>query len=242
MFAVFKKEVFHFVNSLIAYLVISVFLSFIGLYTWVFPESNVLDYGFSDLDSLFSFGPLAFLLLIPAITMRSFAEERKDGTLELLLTQPLTDWEIILGKYFAGVLLVVFALVPTLVYYFSIYQLGNPVGNIDSASVVSSYIGLILVGAVFVSIGLFASLLSANQIVSFIVALLLSYFLYDGLHRISAYTVFEISLQNIDYFSIGYHYKALGKGVVDMRNVIFSISIIVVMLSFSKLKLGSRQW
>lgn len=242
MLAILRKEFFHFIHSLIAYLVILVFLTFIGLYTWVFPESSVLNYGFAELDSLFSFGPIAFLFLIPAITMRSFAEEKKDGTLELLLTKPITDWDLILGKYFAGLLLVVFALLPTLIYYFSIYKLGNPVGNIDTAAVISSYIGLLLVGAVFVSVGIFASLLSSNQIVSFILALIGCYVLYDGIHRLSLLSFWSDAAYFIDLFSLDYHYRALGKGVADARNILYCLSVIVVMLSLSKLKLGSRQW
>jgi ABC-2 type transport system permease protein len=242
MFAIIKKEFFHFIYSLIAYLVIMVFLTFIGLYTWVFPETNVLDYGFAELDSLFSFGPIAFLFLIPAITMRSFAEEKKDGTLELLLTQPITDWDLILGKYFAGLLLVVFALVPTIIYYYSVYRLGNPVGNIDTAAVLSSYIGLLLVGAVFVSVGIFTSLLSGNQIVSFITALILCYVLYDGIHRVAMLPLLSDFAALIDGLSLDYHYRALSKGVADLRNIMYCLSVIVIMLSLSKLKLGSRQW
>ena len=242
MLAIIKKEFYHFIHSLIAYLVIMVFLTFIGLYTWVFPETNVLDYGFSELDSLFSFGPIAFLFLIPAITMRSFAEEKKDGTLELLLTQPITDWDLIIGKYLAGLLLVVFALVPTVIYYYSVYRLGNPAGNIDSAAVFSSYIGLLLVGAVFVSVGIFSSLLSGNQIVSFIVSLILCYVLYDGVHRLAMLPFMNGVSYIVDMLSLDYHYRALSKGVADLRNIMYCVSVIVVMLSLSKLKLGSRQW
>ncbi|HSZ72022.1 MAG TPA: gliding motility-associated ABC transporter permease subunit GldF [Cytophagaceae bacterium] len=242
MLTILKKEFFHFINSLIAYLVILVFLTFIGLYTWVFPESSVLDYGFSELDSLFSFGPIAFLFLVPAITMRSFAEEKKDGTLELLLTQPITDWDLIIGKYLAGLLLVLFALLPTLIYYYSVYRLGNPVGNIDSAAVFSSYIGLLLVGAVFVAVGIFSSLLSTNQIVAFITSLLICYVLYDGVHRLALLSLWDNAGYTIDLFSLDYHYRALSKGVADARNIVYCLSIIVVMLSLSKLKLGSRQW
>lgn len=242
MLAILKKEFFHFIHALIAYLVILVFLTFIGLYTWVFPESSVLDYGFAELDSLFSFGPIAFLFLVPAITMRSFAEEKKDGTLELLLTKPITDWDLIIGKYLAGLLLVVFALLPTLIYYYSVYSLGNPVGNIDTAAVFSSYIGLLLVGAVFVSVGIFSSLLSTNQIVSFITSLILCYVMYDGVHRLALLSLWNNAGYLIDLFSLDYHYRALSKGVADARNIVYCVSVIVVMLSLSKLKLGSRQW
>lgn len=191
MFAIYQKEINAFFNSLIGYLVIIVFLSFIGLYMWVFPDYNVFDLGFADMQTLFTFGPLAFMFLIPAITMRSFAEEKKDGTIELLLTRPVTDWQIIGGKYLACLTLVVFSLAPTLVYYFSLYILGNPEGNIDSAGVFSSYLGLILLGAVFTAVGIFSSVISGNQIVAFILSVILIYFLYDGITRLATLGIFE---------------------------------------------------
>ena len=169
MIQVLIKELNGFLNSFIAYIVISVFLTGIGLLMWVFPDTSVLEYGYADMETLFSLGPYVFMFLIPAITMRMFAEEKRSGTIELLLTKPLTDWQIILGKYFSGWLLVGFALAPTLIYYWSVRQLGDPVGNIDTAGVIGSYIGLILLGGLFTAIGMLSSLFTANQIVSFIV-------------------------------------------------------------------------
>ena len=142
MTEVFKKELNSFLNSLIAYVVIGVFLTSIGLMMWVFTDTSVLEYGFADMDTLFSLGPYVFIFLVPAITMKSFAEEKKMGTMELLLTKPLSDWNIVLGKFLAAFALVMFALIPSLIYYYSIYKLGNPVGNIDSAGVAGSYVGL----------------------------------------------------------------------------------------------------
>src|SRR5688572_9058881 len=170
MLQILAKEFNSFLNSLIAYLVIGVFLTGIGLLMWVFPETSVLEYGYADMDTLFSYGPYVFIFLIPAITMRSFAEEKKSGTLELLFTRPLSDWDIVLGKFFACFLLVLVALIPTAIYYVSVYQLGNPPGNIDTPGVIGSYIGLMLLGGVFTSIGILASSLTNSQIVSFIVA------------------------------------------------------------------------
>ncbi|HSZ24411.1 MAG TPA: gliding motility-associated ABC transporter permease subunit GldF [Cytophagaceae bacterium] len=242
MFSVYRKEITGFLNTLIAYLVMIVFITFIGLFMWVFTDSNVMDAGFSDMESLFTFGPIAFLLLIPAVTMRSFAEEKKDGTIELLMTKPLTDWQIILGKYFASFSLVAVALAPTLVYYFSIYSLGNPVGNIDSAAVFSSYIGLLLLGGVFTSIGLLASSLTSNQIFSFILSLIICYFFYDGLSRIADLNLWEGSRAFITSFSLSYHYDALSKGLIDSRNLVYFISITLLMLLSSNLVLGSRKW
>src|SRR5688500_1289529 len=185
MIEVLSKEFNSFLNSLIAYVVIGVFLTGIGLLMWVFPETSVLDYGYADMETLFTLGPYVFMFLIPAITMRSFAEESKGGTLELLLTKPLSDWDIILGKFFACFFLVLLSLLPTLIYYFSVYALGNPVGNIDTPGVMGSYIGLILLGAVFCAIGIFASSITNNQIVSFIFAAFLCYFLFGGFESLS---------------------------------------------------------
>jgi len=242
MWSIFRKEIAVFLNSLIAYLVILVFLTFIGLFMWVLPESSILDYGYAEMDTLFSYGPLAFLMLIPAITMRTFAEEKKDGTIELLLTKPISDWALILGKYFSACALVAFALVPTILYYFSVYQLGKPVGNIDSAAIATSYIGLFLLGCVFTSVGVFASSISNNQIVSFILSLLLCYVLYNGFNHLASLNLWEGSAIVLLPLGLDYQYTALSKGVVDSRNVFYFISDISIMLISTKLVLGSRKW
>jgi len=242
VFAIYHKEINAFFNSLIGYLVIAVFLTFVGLYMWVFAGSNVLDVGFANMETLFAFGPVAFLFLIPAITMRTFAEERKDGTIELLLTRPVSDWQIIFGKYLASLTLVIFALLPTLVYYVSLYFLGSPEGNIDSAGVFSSYIGLALLGAVFTAVGVFSSSISPNQIVAFIVAVLLCYFLYDGFARIALLDFSSGIAAFIASLGLDYHYNALGKGLVDSRDVFYFLSLIFIMLLTTHLVLGSRKW
>lgn len=242
MFAIYQKEINAFFNSLIGYLVIIVFLSFIGLYMWVFPDYNVFDLGFADMQTLFTFGPLAFMFLIPAITMRSFAEEKKDGTIELLLTRPVTDWQIIGGKYLACLTLVVFSLAPTLVYYFSLYILGNPEGNIDSAGVFSSYLGLILLGAVFTAVGIFSSVISGNQIVAFILSVILIYFLYDGITRLATLGIFEGMTLFLTSFGLDHQYYSMGKGLIDSRNVLYFVSCIAVFLMSTKVVMGSRQW
>jgi len=143
MWYIFKREFNSFLNSLIAYIVISIFLTGMGLLMWVFPETNVLDYGYAEMGVLFSLGPYVLMFLIPAITMKMFAEEHKSGTFEFLATQPVSDWSILMGKYSAALLLVVFAIIPTTLYYFSIYTLGNPIGNIDTPGVIGSYAGFI---------------------------------------------------------------------------------------------------
>ncbi|MCK4287780.1 MAG: ABC transporter permease subunit, partial [Bacteroidales bacterium] len=169
MITLFRKEISSFFSSLIGYIVITVFLLINGLFLWVFPlEFNILDFGYASIENLFMLAPIVFLFLIPAITMRLFADEKKSGTIEILLTQPLTDLEIILAKYFAGLVLVLFSLLPTLIYFFSVYQLGLPPGNIDTGGMWGSYIGLLFLGASFVAIGLFSSSITDNQIISFI--------------------------------------------------------------------------
>jgi ABC-2 type transport system permease protein len=173
--SLFRKEVAGFLNSLIAYMVISVFLTGIGLLMWVFPQTNILDYGFADMESLFGLAPYVFMFLIPAICMRFFAEEKKSGTMELLFTRPLTDLQVVMGKYFAGLFLVLFSLLPTLIYYYSVYELGNPRGNLDIAGIAGSYVGLLLLGSFFTALGVLASSLTENQIVAFILGAFLCF-------------------------------------------------------------------
>ncbi|WP_224996446.1 gliding motility-associated ABC transporter permease subunit GldF [Cesiribacter sp. SM1] len=242
MIQVFLKEVNSFLNSLIAYIVLSVFLVGVGLLVWVFPETSVLEWGYADLETLFSFGPYVLLFLLPAITMRTFAEEKKAGTLELLYTRPLTDWQVILGKYFSSLFLLLLALIPTLLYYYSLSELGNPPGNIDTAAVAGSYLGLFLLGSVFAAIGVFASSLTENQIVSFLVALFLCFILYSGFSSLATIDVLSSSGYVVQQLGILYHYNALSKGLIDSRNVIYFLTVIVLMLMLTKLVLSSRKW
>jgi len=217
VYSILKKEITSYLSSLVAYVTIGVFLLVLGLFLWVFPDSSILDYGYAGLDSLFNTAPYLFMFLIPAITMRSLAEERKEGTFELLLTRPLTDGQIVLGKFFACVLLVLFALIPTLVYYYSVYSLGNPAGNVDTGAVIGSYIGLFLLGSGFAAIGLFASSVSKNQIIAFTIAVFLSYFFYAGFDSLSSL----LSLQNLGLQNIGItaHYESVSRGVLDTRDL-----------------------
>lgn len=242
MLAILKKEIRSFLNSLIAYIIMVIFLTGMGLFIWVFPTTNILDYGFADLSSLFYLAPYVYMFLIPAVTMRTFAEEKKAGTMELLLTRPLTDWDIILGKYLASFLLILFTLIPTLIYYFSIYNLGNPAGNVDSAGVFGSYIGLVLLGAVFTAIGIFASSISDNQITSFIIAAFLCFLLYAGFSSLTSINAWGELAYFINQLGIDYHYNALSKGLIDSRNVFYFLSIIAIMLMATRLVLGSRRW
>lgn len=240
MIQVFTKEFNSFLNSLIAYIVIGAFLTGIGLLTWVFPETSVLDYGFADLDTLFSMGPYVFVFLIPAITMKSFAEEKKLGTLELLLTKPLSDWDVVSGKFLAAFALVLLALIPTCIYYLSIYKLGNPPGNIDSAGVGGSYIGLALLASVFCATGLLASSITSNQIVAFILAAFLCFIVYSGFDSVSSLT--GSAGLFIKQLGILYHYESLSKGLIDSRDVVYFLSITGFILLITKTIISSRQW
>jgi ABC-2 type transport system permease protein len=242
MFYVFSKEFNSFLNSLIAYVVIGVFLTGMGLLMWVFPETSVLDYGYADMDTLFSLGPYVLIFLIPAITMKSFAEEKKAGTMELLLTKPLSDWQIIFGKFLAGFALVLFALIPTVLYYYSVFLLGNPVGNIDTPGIMGSYVGLTLLAGVFCAVGILASSLTANQIVAFILAAFLCFILFTGFESVSALSNAAGNALLLKQLGISYHYDSLSKGLIDSRDVLYFLSVIFLMLSITKLILGSRQW
>ena len=242
MIQILSKELNSFLNSLIAYVVIGVFLVAVGLLIWVFPETSVLDYGYADLNTLFSLGPYVFIFLIPAITMRSFAEENKTGTIELLVTKPVSDWDIILGKFLASFLLVLGALAPTIVYFFSIYKLGNPEGNIDTPGVIGSYIGLSLIGAVFCAVGVFASSITRNQIVAFIAGAFLCFIFFSGFESVSQLNVWSENALFIKQLGLLDHYESLSRGLIDSRDVVYFLSFIFILLSITKLILGSRKW
>lgn len=242
MLQILTKEFSSFLNSFIAYVVISVFLTAIGLLTWVFPETSLLNNGYAQLDTLFLLGPYVFVFLVPAITMRSFAEEKKAGTMEMLLTKPVSDWQIVTGKFMACFVLVLFALLPTLIYYYTVYVLGNPVGNIDTPGVMGSYIGLALLGGVFCSAGILASSITSNQIIAFILGAFLCFLLYAGFDSLASMTSTASGALFVRQLGIVYHYEALSKGLIDSRDVIYFMSTSVLMLAISKLILGSRQW
>jgi ABC-2 type transport system permease protein len=242
MLQIFSKEFSSFLNSLIAYVVIGVFLLAIGLLMWVFPDSSVLEYGYADMSTLFSLGPYVLIFLIPAVTMRSFSEEKKGGTMELLFTKPLTDWDIIVGKFLASFALVLLALLPTLVYYYSLYTLGNPAGNIDTPGIIGSYIGLAMLAAAFSAIGIMASSVSANQIVAFILAAFLCYLTFSGFDAISGLPVWGPRALVIKQLGILFHYESMSRGLIDSRDLVYSASVIFLALSITKLILSSRQW
>jgi len=241
--AVLWKELRSFLSSLIAYLVISVFLVMTGLFMWVFKDTSVLEYNYAGLEQLFSIGPLVFTFLIPAITMRSFSEEKQQGTIELLATKPLTDTQIILGKYFANVILVLLAIVPTLIYFYSIYQLGAPKGNIDVGAVIGSYIGLSFLAAIFVAIGLFCSSISSNQIVAFILAAFLCFFMHWAFSYLSNLSIFFGTWDDVvQKIGINHHYNAISKGKISSQDVIYFVSVAGAFIWFTHVSLAKRKW
>lgn len=243
MFTLYKKELNTFFSSITGYLTIIVFLVLTGLMLWVFSSSfNILDYGYAGIDGLFMIGPFLYLFLIPAITMRMFAEEKKNGTIELLLTKPLSETTIILAKFLAGLTLVAISLLPTLVYYFSVVSLGDPVGNIDTGSVIGSYIGLLFLGAVFVAIGLFASSLTSNQIVAFILAALICAFCHLGFESLYNMNFLGKAGLLVKSLGIAHHYASISRGVVDSRDVIYYLSAVVLFLMLTRVVLQSRKW
>jgi ABC-2 type transport system permease protein len=232
MISLFLKEMNAFFSNLSAYLITSVFLISLGLIVWVFPGTSVLEYGYADLDPLFSYTPFVFVFLLPAITMRMVAEEKKTGTWELLKTSPLKSYQIIVAKYLAALVLLVFSLLPTLIYYFSIVQLGDPVGNIDSAGFFGSYIGLFLVGALFAAVGLFSSCLTSNQIVAFVIAVFLSFLLFGGIGALASLTSgdFAVFLEGL---GTDFHYEQMGRGVIISENLYYFFGMILSWLLFS---------
>lgn len=243
MIYIFFKEIKAFFSSLIGYIVIGIFLLILGLLMFVFPDYNVLDKPYASLDPLFVNAPLVFLFLIPAITMRSFAEEKQQGTVELLLTKPISEWDLILGKFLASFVLVAIALIPTLLYYYTIYELGTPRGNLDSGAVFGSYIGLFLLAAGFSSIGIFSSSLSTNQIVSFLLGAFTCFTFFYVFYFISRMPFtsgkFDALIQQ---FGMDYHYVSLSRGVIDSRDVIYFVSLIILFLSLTHLVLRKRKW
>tara|TARA_B110000977_G_scaffold161557_1_gene206575 strand:- start:224 stop:955 length:732 start_codon:yes stop_codon:yes gene_type:complete len=243
MISILKKEFNSFFSSISGYVVVVVFLLLNGLFLWIFPGSfNLLDAGYAGLDGLFFLAPWVFLFLIPALTMRFFADEIKTGTIELLLTKPIGELNLVFGKFLAGLSVCLIALCPTLIYLASIYFLGQPIGNLDWAVTIGSYLGLILLSGVYVSIGVFASSLTENQIVSFLLALLFCFFCFTGFEQIAkllSHTGLELSIEKL---GISYHYDAISRGVIDTRDVLYFMSVICLFIYGSKLSLQSRKW
>lgn len=229
MFALLKKEITSFFASPIGYLVLAIFLIINGLFLWLFKnEFNILDYGFADLTSFFTLAPWVLIFLIPAVTMRSFSEEKRQGTLELLLTRPITKLQIVLGKYCGAVVLIVLALIPTLLYVYTVYKLGNPSGNLDIASTIGSYIGLLFLVASYTAIGVFSSSLSKNQIVAFIISVFTCLFFYIGFESLADFIA-------VDDLGMQAHYESLSRGIIDTRDLLYFLSVTIIFILLTTL-------
>ncbi|NNC49031.1 MAG: gliding motility-associated ABC transporter permease subunit GldF [Flaviramulus sp.] len=238
MIAILKKEINSFFSSPIGYLVVAVFLILNGLFLWVFKgEFNILDYGFADLSSFFVLSPWILIFLIPAVTMRSFSDEKKQGTLELLLTKPISHFQIVLAKYFSAIILIVSAIIPTLLYVYTIYQLGNPLGNLDFGSTLGSYFGLLFLIAAYTAIGVFSSTFSDNQIVAFILAAFICLIFYIGFESIADFT----SSDFLDQLSMKFHFKSMSRGVLDTRDILYFLSVSAFFIFITKLNISKTK-
>lgn len=238
MKSILFREIKSFFGSPIGYLVIALFLIGNGLFLWVFKgDYNILDTGFADLTPFFTLAPWILIFLIPAVTMRSFSDEKKQGTLELLLTKPISLWEIVNGKFLGSFLLIIIAILPTLIYVQAVWNLGSPEGNLDLGSTLGSYFGLLFLIATYSAIGIFTSSISENQIVSFIIAVFLCFLFYFGFQALAS--VFPNLSNVITYFGMQDHYKSMSRGVIDTRDLIYFISITFLFLSFTVYNLKS---
>ena len=229
MFSIFKKDFFGFLNSSVGYIAIGLFLLVTGLFLWVFPETSVLDYGYATLESFFSMSPYIFMFLIPAITMKSIAGEREDGTYEWLMTKPISLGQLLVAKYLSCLAVVTLAIIPTVVYYSSIYFLGSPQGNIDTGAVIGSYIGLLLLGASFAAIGIFISAISNNIIVAFLLSAFLCFCTFIGIDYLANLLDEEWSAYLL-YLSINTHYASISRGVADLRDLAFFLCYCLLFL------------
>lgn len=218
-----------------------VFLVACGLFLWIIPDYSILAYGYASLDRFFEIAPWLLLLLVPAVTMRSFADEFRTGTIEWLSTKPLTDLDIILGKYFATIALIIFALLPTLVYVYTISNLSFPDVGIDTGALIGSYIGLFFLAATFGAVGVFCSSLTSNQVVGFLISLVACYLFYTGFEQLSKLPKFS---EGIDYYlsmiGMEFHYNSISRGLVDSRDVVYFLSIIILFISLTRFSLSSR--
>lgn len=238
MWTILKAEFSHLFSSLIVLIVIGVFVIFLGLMLFVFPEFSILEAGYAQLNTFFELVPNIFMFLIPALTMRSFSEELQKGTYRLLRSKPLGLNSLILGKYLAILLVIIFSILLSLCYYYTVYTLSNPIGNIDSGAIWASYVGLILLAGAYTSIGLFASSLTENQIIAFILAVFMIFVMYYSFEFISSLPIFYGKMDLlIKQFGMIYHFNSLGKGVMDSRDLMYFISIIIAFISFTKLSL-----
>ncbi|WP_109300191.1 gliding motility-associated ABC transporter substrate-binding protein GldG [Aquimarina sp. AU474] len=244
MLALIRKEISTFFSSASGYLVVSIFLILNGLFLWVFKgQYNILDSGFADLSPFFQITPWILLFLIPAVTMRSIAEEKKQGTLELLITKPIRYWQLICGKYLGSLLLIVISLIPSLLYVITINTLSKPTGNIDIGSTIGSYIAILLLSAAYTAIGIFSSAITKNQIIAFLLAVFLCFLCYYSFSELSDYNILASTEYSVDQFGMQFHYDRISKGIIDTRDIFYFISIIAlfIILAILTIKKGSKK-
>ena len=243
MWALFKKEISGFFSSLTGYLVIVVFLLLNSLFMWIVPgQFNVIGNGYATLDTLFAISPWVFLFLVPAITMRVFSEEKRTGTLDLLYTRPVSELEIILAKFLASWALVLLSLIPTLIYFWSVSRLGSPPGNMDMGGTWGSYIGLLFLGGIYAAIGVFASSLTGNQIVAFILAVFLCFLMYLGFEFLSGVAESGRTVFLISRLGISYHYNSISRGVIDSRDMLYFAGVIFLFVVGTRTVVQSSKW
>ena len=242
MIALFRKEINQFFSSLTGLLTIVIFLMINGLFMWIFSgDFNVLDFGYANMDSFFMLAPILFLIFIPAICMRLFSEEYRSGTMEVLLTKPISIWNVVVSKYLAANVLVLFSILPTLIYFISIYFLGETIGNLDVGGIIGSYLGLFMLSSGFIAIGIFASAISSNQVVAFLIAIICNAIVYYGFGILSEVTFFQNWDLFISNLGIAYHYNVMSKGVIDSRDILYFMSICFLFLMLSKITIQLKR-
>ncbi len=238
MFAIFKREIRSFFTSPIGYLIVGLFLLLNGLFLWVFRgDYNIFDYGFADLSNFFLLAPWIFVFLVPAITMKSFSEEQKVGTLELLMIKPISAWKLVLGKFWGAFFLCLIAVIPTVVYVYAVSKLGIAEGNFDMGVILGSYFGLLFLIASYSAIGVFASTLSNNQIISFIIGVLICFLIFNGFESMSTLLTDGGSQQFVKGLGAKSHFDSIARGIVDTRDLLYFISVAFLFLYLTFLRL-----
>ena len=240
MWAIWRREWNGFLNSLVAYIAMVVFLLITGLFMWVFPDYSVLEFGYAQLDQLFVIGPWVLMFLVPAVTMRFFSEEKRSGTAELLFTRPVSTTGVVLGKFLAGWALVLFSVLPTLCYVITLYYLAEPVGNVDLGGIAGSYLGLVLLGGVFAGIGTWASAVTEHPVVSFVLGVFLCFFHYAAFDSLRFLPLPNTTLLVIEQLGIGAHFESMSKGVVDLRDLVYFASVTLFFLFWTRTVLDQR--
>ena len=242
MITLYKKEISIFFSTIIGYLIIGLFLLISSLILWHdISEINILDNAYASMDSFFSIAPLIFLLFIPSVSMRVFSEEFNTGTIETLITKPISSFEIVTAKFFAVLSLVIIAILPTITYVISIYFLGETTGNLDLAAVVGSYIGLILLSSIFSSISVYASSLSSNQIVAFILAIIMSSFFFFGFDILSQLPYLQIVDLTLQKIGISYHYNMMSKGLLKVSDLVYFMSVSLLFIKLTEVVIKNKK-